>query len=153
MNVSRLNPEEPAAQALIAGLNEHLARLYQYDRDHAGSVQAMKLPDVCFLGAYVDGELIGCGAVKAPESDGGYGEIKTVFVAQAHRGKGHSKAIMRELEAHLRSIGVGVARLATGTKQPEAISLYASLGYIRCPPFGDHAIDPMTVFMEKSLNT
>ena len=109
------------------------------------------MPNVHFLGAYVDGELIGCGAVKVPEGDGKYGEIKTVFVAEAHRGKGHSKAIMRELENHLRSIGVGVARLATGIKQPEAVSLYARLGYVPCPPFGDHATDPMTVFMEKSL--
>jgi len=153
MNVSPLNPEDPAAQAIIAGLNEHLARLYQYERDHAGAVQSMKLPNVYFLGAYIDGELIGCGAAKVPASDGEYGEIKTVFVAQAHRGKGYSKTIMRKLETHLRSIGVGVAKLATGTKQPEAISLYASLGYVRCPPFGDHATDSMTVFMEKSLST
>lgn len=111
----------------------------------------MKLPNVYFLGAYVNGELIGCGAVKTLDSDGGYGEIKTVFVAQTHRGRGYSKAIMRKLETHLRSIGVGVARLATGIKQPEAVSLYASLGYVRCSPFGDHAADPMTVFMEKSL--
>ncbi|MDR7132852.1 putative acetyltransferase [Lysobacter niastensis] len=112
----------------------------------------MKLPNVYFLGAYIDGELVGCGAAKIPEIDGGYGEIKTVFVAQAHRGKGHSRTIMHKLETHLRSIGVGVAKLATGTKQPEAISLYASLGYVRCLPFGDHAADPLTIFMEKSLS-
>ena len=111
----------------------------------------MKLPNVHFLGAYVDGELIGCGAVKVPDGDGRYGEIKTVFVAEAHRGKGHSKTIMLELENHLRNIGVGIARLATGIKQPEAVSLYARLGYVPCSPFGDHATDSMTVFMEKSL--
>jgi len=151
MNVEPLNPEEPAAKALIAGLNEHLARLYLYQHDHAESVQSLKLPNVYFLGAYVDGELIGCGAVKTFENDGKYGEVKTVFVAEAHRGSGHSKTIMLKLETHLRSIGVGVARLATGIKQPEAISLYEGLGYLRCSPFGGHAADPMTVFMEKSL--
>jgi len=150
MTFEPLNPEDPAAQALIAGLGDHLARLYLYRRDHAGSVQSLKLPNVHFLGAYIDDELVGCGAVKAV-SDGGYGEIRTVFVAEAHRGRGHSKAIMHELEAHLRSIGIGVARLATGIKQPEAVSLYARLGYVRCPPFGDHVAEPMTVFMEKSL--
>ena len=151
MTVEPLNPEEPAAQALIAALNEHLARLYLYQRDHAESVQSLKLPNVYLFGAYVGGKLIGCGAVKTLENDGEYGEIKTVFVVEAHRGKGHSKTIMHRLEMHLISIGIGIAKLATGIKQPEAVSLYASLGYVHCSPFGGHAADPMTVFMEKSL--
>ena len=151
MNVEPLNPEETAAQALIAALNEHLARLYQYQHDHAESVQSLKLPNVHFLGAYVDGELIGCGAVKTFENDGKCGEIKAVFVAEAHRGNGYSKTIMHKLEAHLRGTGVGVVRLATGIKQPEAISLYEGLGYVRCSPFCGQAADPMTVFWEMSL--
>lgn len=151
MNVKALDPDEPAAQALIAKLDEHLAQLYQFERNHSESVRAMKLPNVLFLGAYVDGQLIGCGALKTFEHDGRYGEIKKVFVAEEHRGKGHSKTIMRELETHLKSIGIGVARLATGIRQPEAVSLYARLGYVRCSPFGGHAADPMTVFMEKQL--
>jgi len=152
MTFEPLTPEDPAAQALIAGLSDHLARLYRYQRNHAESVQSMKLPNVYFLGAYVDGELIGCGAVKTLDNDGEYGEIKSVFVAETHRGRGHSKAIMHRLETHLRSIGVGAARLATGTRQPEAISLYAGLGYVRCSPFGRHAVDSMTIFLEKSLD-
>jgi putative acetyltransferase len=151
MTFEPLDPEDPAAQALIAGLGDHLARLYLYQRNHAQSVQSLKLTNVYFLGAYVDGELVGCGAVKTLDNDGEYGEIKTVFVAEPHRGRGYSRALMHQLEAHLRSIGIGVARLATGIRQPEAVSLYASLGYVRCSPFGDHAADPMSVFMEKTL--
>ena len=58
---------------------------------------------------------------------------------------------MRELEAHLRGLGVGVARLMTGTAQPEAVALYASLGYTVRAPYGGHAADAAMVFMEKQL--
>jgi putative acetyltransferase len=151
MNVEPLDTEEPAAQALIASLDRHLANLYRFEPDHVSSVQSMKLPNVYFLGAYIDGALIGCGAVKTLEDDCRYGEIKKVFVTKEHRGNDHAKTLMRELEAYLKSIGVGVARLATGIKQPEAVSLYASLGYVRRPPFGGYADDSLTVFMEKQL--
>ncbi|MFD0739927.1 GNAT family N-acetyltransferase [Lysobacter koreensis] len=152
MNVEILDPLEAAAQALIARLDEHLAALYDFAINHAASVQSMELPSVRFLGAYVDGELIGCGAVRTVEGDCTYGEIKKVFVTEEHRGHGHSKAIVRELEAHLRRTGVRVARLATGIRQPEAISLYASLGYVRRPPFAAQTADSSTVYMEKQLD-
>lgn len=40
-------------------------------------------------------------------------------------------------------------RLATGSRQPEAIGLYTHLGYKRRGPFGDYPDDPVLLFMEK----
>lgn len=151
MTITRLNPAEPAAQILLAGLSTHLADLYGYQVDLARSTQAMQQPNVHFLGVRQDGELVGCGAVKLVEGVEAYGEIKAVFVAEAQRGRGHSRAIMQALEAHLRSVGIQLARLATGPRQPEAVGLYASLGYTPCAPFGGQQADDLTVFMQKSL--
>ncbi|PRC90684.1 GNAT family N-acetyltransferase [Solimicrobium silvestre] len=77
-----------------------------------------------------------------------YGEIKRVFVMDSHRGKGISKRIMSHLEKHLVMLGVPVARLETGVKQPEALK---SLGYVACAPFGGYALDPFSMFMDKRL--
>jgi putative acetyltransferase len=72
-------------------------------------------------------------------------------VLEQHRGKGLSKAIMQTLEAHLQAAGVRLARLETGIHQPEALGLYARLGYVLREPFGAYAQDPLSVFMEKTL--
>ena len=43
-------------------------------------------------------------------------------------------------------------RLETGTKQPEAIALFESLGYRNIPPFGEYVLDPYSVCYEKDLS-
>ena len=44
-----------------------------------------------------------------------------------------------------------VARLEAGPMQPEALALYAKLGYEDRGPFGPYKPDPLSVFMEKAL--
>ena len=71
--------------------------------------------------------------------------------AAGWRAQGLSRALMVALEAHLRASGVPLARLETGIHQPEALALYARLGYVRRGPFGAYRPDPLSVFMEKPL--
>ena len=151
MNIEPLNPEVAAAQDLIVKSDAYMAALYPSESNHLESVQALKLPNVLFLGGYIEGELVACGAVKMLADDGIYGEIKRVFVVEQHRGKGLSKAIMQRLEAHLKATGVSIARLETGVKQPEALGLYRRLGYVERDVFGHYGDDPLSVFMEKHL--
>ncbi len=85
-------------------------------------------------------------------SDGAaYGEIKRVFVLPEQRGKGHARSIMLALEAGLRQQQTGIVRLEVGISQPEALSLYHSLGYRERGPFGAYRLDRWSVFMEKTL--
>lgn len=151
MKIEPLNPTNPAARALIDQLDAYQESLYPPESNHLESAQALQLPNVLFVGAFLDTTLVGCGAVKMLEDDGVYGEIKRVFVREDHRGKGVSKAIMDFLETHLVERGVRVARLETGVRQPEAIGLYESLGYVQRPPFGPYRMDPFSLFMEKRL--
>jgi len=129
----------------------YMAALYPSESNHLESVQALIRPNVYFLGCFLEDRIVGCGAVKVLSDDGGYGEIKRVFVLDGHRGKGYSRAIMQKLEDHLQGRGIALARLETGILQREALGLYKRLGYAVRGPFGAYVEDPLSVFMEKRL--
>jgi putative acetyltransferase len=67
------------------------------------------------------------------------------------RGRGVGHALMDALETYATEQGVSILRLETGIYQPESLRLYESRGYVRIPPFGHYADDPLSVFMEKVL--
>ena len=46
---------------------------------------------------------------------------------------------------------MGLLRLETGVKQPEALTLYSAAGFVEISPFGAYGPDPLSVFMEKRL--
>ncbi|HEX7641074.1 MAG TPA: GNAT family N-acetyltransferase [Burkholderiaceae bacterium] len=151
MKIAELDPNQPAAQHLIALSDAHMAALYPSESNHPESISGLQLPNVLFVGGYVGDELVACGAVKRLHDDGSYGEIKRMFVLDGHRGKGCSKRILQHLEAHLARAGIKLARLETGIRQPEALGLYRRLGYVERAPFGAYQPDPLSVFMEKQL--
>jgi len=137
---------------LLRQADEYASGLYPAESNHLDDPEELSKPNVTFLGAFQDDTLVGIGAVKVLSDDITYGEIKRVFVAAEHRGKGVSKLIMRALENNLRDLGVQFSRLETGVKQVEAISLYESLGYEERNPFGEYKQDPLSLFMEKVLS-
>jgi putative acetyltransferase len=155
MRIEPTDPAAPAVQQLLALSDAYLSALYPAESNHLENVAALQQANVAFFGCYLAAQLIGCGAAKllrdplAPELR--YGEIKRVFVLEAHRGKGVSKSIMNCLEKHLVSLDVWIARLETGINQPQALGLYRSLGYVERSPFGAYKLDPLSVFMEKQL--
>jgi putative acetyltransferase len=59
---------------------------------------------------------------------------------------------MNHLEAEARRLGVSVLRLETGISQPEALALYRRRGYVERAPFGAYRLDPLSLFMEKTLS-
>lgn len=151
MHITALDPLSAAAAHLLALSDAYMASLYPAESNHMESPSALALPNVLFLGAYLDGELAGCGAVKILHDDGSYGEIKRVYVLEAFRGCGVSKQLMQALETHLKQQQIPLARLETGISQPEALGLYEKLGYQYRAPFGSYQLDPLSVFMEKRL--
>jgi putative acetyltransferase len=153
VKVDLLNPNSPEARELLALSDAYMVALYPAESNHLESVAALTLPNVLFVGGYIDARLVACGAVKTMADDVRYGEIKRVFVIDQFRGRGVSKAIMQRLEAHLRGSGVGIARLETGISQAEAIGLYRTLGYAERAPFGSYRPDPLSIFMEKHLES
>jgi putative acetyltransferase len=151
--VRRIPPADPAALGLLRASDEYLSSLYPPESTHLESAAALAAPHVAFFGAFIDGELHGCGALKRMQDDGVYGEVKRVFVAPQFRGRGIARALMAHIEAHASDTGVILLRLETGVSQPEALRLYEALGYQRRGPFGHYGPDPLSVFMEKRLAT
>jgi len=138
--------------ALVAKSDQYMSALYPPESNHAEPLEGFVGEDSAFFSGYLGEQLAACGAVKLFEDDTSYGEIKRVFVAEEYRGKRFATTVMQYLENYLLSIGVKLVRLEAGPLQPEALSLYRKLGYAERGPFGSYRVDPLSVFMEKTLH-
>ena len=152
--ISRERPGSPDASALIEELEAHLASRYPAESRHGFSVERLIDEGVELFVLRVDGDATGCGGilfVQGPGGDPDYGEIKRMFVRPGHRGEGLGRRMLEHLEAQARSRGIGLLRLETGIDQVEAIALYESMGFRRCPPFGPYREDPLSPCYERDL--
>jgi len=59
------------------------------------------------------------------------GEVRRVWVDPAWRGRGIGRDLMAGIENAACELGLSVLRIETGGQQPEAVSLYQSLGWER----------------------
>jgi GNAT superfamily N-acetyltransferase len=78
-------------------------------------------------------------------------EVKRMYVAPRARGRGLARAMLAHLESTARRAGVEVMVLETGTKQPEALALYASSGYVEIPGFGYYRDAPLSRCLARRL--
>src|SRR6266550_90241 len=91
-------------------------------------------PQGFFVVATLNGEAVGCGALKChPDC----GEIKRMWVAPPSRGLGIGKRILQRLEALARKRRLPLLRLETNKALTEAQALYRSSGYREVRPFND----------------
>ncbi len=148
IRVTPMAPDDESASLLISALDVYQLSLYPAESNHLDGLEELTRSNVLFIGAYLNDELGGIAAVKKLD---GYGEIKRLYVRPESRGHGLAVLLMKELEQHLVEQGVLIARLETGTRQPEAVSLYQRLGYRSIGPFGSYNEDPLSIFMEKIL--
>jgi GNAT superfamily N-acetyltransferase len=80
------------------------------------------------------------------------GEIKRMYVEPDARGKGVGRTILRSLEQRARESRYTALRLETGARQPEAIALYESEGYLPIEPYGFYRDSPLSRCFEKHLD-
>lgn len=143
--------DDPRVVALLA---VHVARARAESPPcsaHAMARDALRGPDVRFWSAW-DGEtLLGFGALKTVDKN--QGEVKSMHVAEAARGRGVGRALLATIEAAARDLGWGRLSLETGSMAyfEPARRLYARAGFEACGPFGAYRVDPNTLFMTKTL--
>jgi len=81
----------------------------------------------------------------------GDAELKRMYVTPEARGLGLARRILAALEDDARTAGRARMVLETGTKQPEAIALYASSGYAPCAKFGHYRFSDLSRCFAKAL--
>lgn len=145
---------DPRDTDVVALLEVHLAlmrRISPPGHVHALDLDALARPEVTFLTARSDGELLGVGALK--QLDEARAEIKSMHTTEAARGRGVGRQLADHIIRLARDRGVVWLGLETGT-QPEfeaARSLYRTFGFATCDPFDTYTTNPYSTCMSLDL--
>ncbi|WP_231505146.1 GNAT family N-acetyltransferase [Cellulomonas sp. URHE0023] len=103
--------------------------------------------------ADLDGVPVGCASLRAARHGfpAGSGELKKVWVNDDARGAGAARALLIAIEDDARAAGLTSVVLQTGIRQPEAVTLYLSVGYRPIAPFGPYTDDLLSLLFGKAL--
>lgn len=146
--VARTDPHDPQATALLKQSHALMESLFPPEDNFYLDIDDLVTDDIYFFTARIGDDILGTGALKAKD---GYGELKSMFVDEAARGKGVADAIMRQLEDQARELTLPMLRLETGNLLHAAHKLYARHGFTECGVFGDYVEAKSSIFMEKPL--
>ena len=135
-------------------LREHLASMHEHSPPecvHALDLSGLREASVTFWTVRASSELMGCGALKALDSQSG--EIKSMRTAKAHLRKGVATQLLTHIlyEAKRRQYQrVSIETGSTAAFKP-AILLYERFGFTQCGPFADYTDNAFSVFMTLEL--
>ena len=124
---------------------------------HALDVSGLLDDSVSFYSIRDGAELLAVGALRMLDAEyaepAKHAEIKSMHTAQAARGRGLGRAMLRHLLGVARERGVRRVSLETGTVPAfaPARALYASAGFRPCGPFGDYQPMETSTFMTLEL--
>lgn len=150
--IERVGLDAPGVMDLIGELNAELdilypepgANFFRLDPDEVTGDRG------AFLVARLDGEAVGCGAIRMMKAERA-AELKRMYVPARWRGLGVSKAVLGALERQAKALGATRALLETGARQVAAVGLYERAGYARVTPFGEYAEAEHSLCMGKEL--
>jgi len=141
--------DDPVAQYLVEQVQLEYVDRYG-GRDGAVVDPAEFVPPRgLFLVAEVDGVPAACGAWRAHGE--GVAEIKRVYVEPDFRRRGLAQLVVAALERSAAAAGHRSVVLNSGMRQPEALALYARLGYVTVPGYGIYAGARDARFLGKDL--
>lgn len=108
-------------------------------------------PEGKTLLAVREGQVCGAGAYR--DLHDGSCEMKRLFVPPRFQGHGTGRRLCESLVAAAAADGFHLMRLDTGYLNDEATQMYASMGFLACPPYHEYPSDlvPHLRFMEKPL--
>lgn len=118
---------------------------------HVLDLSGLSSPDIRLWSLWEQDTLIGVGALKVIEP--GHGEVKSMHVAEAARGRGAGRFILGHIITAARAAGLTRLSLETGSWPyfKPAVVLYRRAGFIACPPFAGYKPDPNSIFMTRDL--
>jgi putative acetyltransferase len=160
--VARVPPDDPRVVPVI---ETHVAQMDDgttpREACHRLDLSGLLEPSITFFGAFAGdpadpaAEVVGIGAfadrTDDPAAAEPWGEVKSMHVLAAHRGRGIAQQVLDAIETAAAERGATVLRLETGASFAAAIGLYERSGFARCGAFGDYPDHPASYFMEKRL--
>ncbi|QHA05216.1 GNAT family N-acetyltransferase [Streptomyces broussonetiae] len=143
MNIRRIRFDHPDA----VKLNDEVQAEYHLRYGDGGDATTLDAADFApprgvYLIAYDEqGRPVATGGWRSQDlndegNEDGDAELKRMYVIEQARGRGLARRMLTALEEDARAAGRSRMVLETGTKQPEAITLYTSSGYEPCAKFG-----------------
>ena len=141
--------DDPLARELVTRVQQEYVTRYGGPDEAVVDPAEFVPPAGLFLVAEVDGLPAGCGAWRVHEP--GVAEVKRVYVAPEFRRQGLAQLLLAALEQSAAAAGSRAVVLNSGFRQPEALALYAALGYTSAPGYGVYADAPGAVFLGKQL--
>ncbi len=156
MQFVRVGFGHPDAMAMIAAVQGEYVARYGGEDETPLDPAMFDPPRGSFFVGYLDGRPVASGAWRRRDDVEALGststaEIKRMYVDPAARGHGLARAMLAHLERTAAEAGAAVSILETGTRQPEAIELYQSSGYVEVPKFGFYCHAPMSRCYGKRL--
>jgi GNAT superfamily N-acetyltransferase len=99
----------------------------------AGPPAELVPPTGVLLLVRVEGAPAGLGGVRHLDTD--VAEVKSMYIAPPHRGKGLARRLLAELEEIARRHGCQAIRLDTSDYLTDAVGLYRAAGYREVPDY------------------
>lgn len=156
-HVVSADPLCAAAESLIAAHASHADAHYPAESNHNLSGASLKSAGARFFLASDGGDAArpaqGMAAYVPVHALPGGIEVKSMFVTEAARGLGASRALLAHALDAARAEGFATAWLETGSRAGSAAArgLYARFGFEHCAPFGAYRADPESVFMRLEI--
>lgn len=145
----------PTDARVVPLIECHLQLMYA--SSPACSVHAMRAEEMAsagmrFFAMFEADRAVAMGGLK--RLHGAAGEIKSMHVLAAHRGRGLADRVLSHLLDVARADGMGQVFLETGSQDAfaPARAFYGRHGFQYCAPFEGYADDPASVFMRLGLD-
>ncbi|GGQ18907.1 GNAT family N-acetyltransferase [Shewanella litoralis] len=140
---------------VIELLQAHLADMYATsppESVHALDIDALAHPSITFWCAKLQGEVLGCVAIKQLNET--HGEIKSMRTSAAARNQGVATELLLHLLNEAKRRGYQQLSLETGSMDffAPARRLYQRHGFEYCGPFADYQADPNSLFMTRFID-
>ena len=146
------DPRAPDVRALLAA---HLGFAAEHTRPEdifALDLDGLLDPAISFFSYRADGRVLAVGALKRLDDE--HAELKSMHTAEAARGQGIGRAMLRHLVGVARERGYRRLSLETGSSPgfAPARALYASAGFEPSGPFADYRHCETSTFMTRRLS-
>jgi putative acetyltransferase len=151
METAPANLSDSRIQRLLATHTRRALSKARCREGHALNLDALREPDIDVRSIWLGGQPVAVGALRRIDAE--HGELKSMFVADAARGRGLGQKLLDHLIEFAREGGISRLSLETGTSDyfATARALYARNGFQPCEAFADLPPHDDSVFMTRAI--